>query len=180
MACIYIWKSLPSKYSACLSIVGMFSTMAACKHESFTCSLCSLYLKAMYGAVQLFLYRNIEPKTGALVMGKMAPCTCPCTASWQIHGHGDRQKKYIKMDYYYYCCHLKHKRLVMVYAYTFSRRWRKNRGSIFPCHYVLKDKNPVHICPIYMYLTPTKLNMFLLLMSCHINKMQSNNGEVIK
>jgi hypothetical protein len=69
-------------------------------------------------------------------------------------------KRNIKMDYYYYYyyyyCHLKHERLVIVYAYTFSRRRRKNRGSIFAYHYVLKDKNPVQICPIYMYITPTK------------------------
>jgi len=148
-----------SKYSSCLSIIGMFSTMVACKHESFTCSLCSLYLKAMYEAMQLFLNRNIEPKMGALVIGKMVPCTCPCTASWQIHGHGDRQKKYkngLLLLLLLLLLPFKAREISDSLCIHVSRRRRKNRGSIFAYHYVLKDKNPVQICPIYIYFTPTK------------------------
>jgi len=87
----------------------------------------------MYEAMQLFLNRNIGPKMGALVIGKMVPCTCPCTASWQIHGHGDRQKKY-KNELLLLLPPFKAQEISdSMHTYTFSRRRRKNRGSIYIC-----------------------------------------------
>jgi len=85
---------------------------------------------------------------GALVIGKMVPCTCPCTASWQIHGHGDRQKKYknelLSQEISDSIC---------IYTRFRDEEEKTEEVYIFSYHYVLKDKNPIQICPIYMYIT---------------------------
>jgi hypothetical protein len=41
-------------------------------------------------------------------------------------------KRNIKMDYYYYYCHLKHERLVIVYAYTFRDEEEKTEEVYLP------------------------------------------------
>jgi hypothetical protein len=70
----------------------------------------------------------------------------------------ETDKRNIKMNYYYYYRHLKHKRLVIVCIHARFRDEEEKTEEvyIFAYHYVLKDKNPVQICPIYKYITPTK------------------------